>query len=340
MARSTRPSPLRPTTERVARLVALVLAVPLLAVLPAAAASGQEATPPPALGAVLDGEVDGLTATATSAFGGGADRPEMEVTIEVTNLGSEPASVAVPFGLLLATEEESDQTVAVAGPTDDPTLVEVAASGGTPELPAPPGTSTHMLTVYCAEMDDGAPLTPTPMHHAGTAADPLPTVLRNIAAQAPSEAAAQDAVWWVTDHPSVVVPSHIAPLLDGVDTEAFAAAPHAVVPDSAYVPTWKRSGVLDEAFDGGTQATATSPSPSGGGAGPLLWILLAAGAFTLALIVLARRSSPSPAPAPVTSRTGGPAGPGAPGWYPDPWVAGGVRWWDGRTWTSRVGPGR
>jgi hypothetical protein len=50
---------------------------------------------------------------------------------------------------------------------------------------------------------------------------------------------------------------------------------------------------------------------------------------------------PSPAPAPPPVPPPGfppPAAPvaQAPGWYPDPWRAAALRWWDGRQWTSHV----
>ena len=27
-----------------------------------------------------------------------------------------------------------------------------------------------------------------------------------------------------------------------------------------------------------------------------------------------------------------------PGWYPDPWAQGWLRWWDGQTWSPHVAP--
>jgi len=36
------------------------------------------------------------------------------------------------------------------------------------------------------------------------------------------------------------------------------------------------------------------------------------------------------------TRGKGPAGPAAPGWYPDPWGQAATRWWDGSTWTGHT----
>lgn len=308
------------------RAVLAVVAVLAAVLAPAAVAGADETAAPPTLGAVLDGEVTGVAATALSSFAGeDPDRPSMEVEITLTNPGDAPVQVAVPFGTLLATDDESDQTTSVVGPTDDPTLAQVAASGGTPEITAEPGTTTVMLTVFCSEMDDGAPYEPTPMHYAGMAAEPLPTVLRNIAAQQPDDWTGQSAVWWVTDDPTYPPPADIAPLLEGVDAEAFAADPHRVIPDSAYAPAWSRAAVVDEAFDGGTQSSA--PPLSGSSAGTWLFWMLAAGAVlgTIAIIAAARRGGRTPDAARVVV-------PPRPGWYPDPQGTGSYRYWDGTRW--------
>ncbi|NLV56750.1 MAG: DUF2510 domain-containing protein [Acidimicrobiales bacterium] len=311
---------------RNARRGLLVVMAVMAALLAPGAVAGAQETAVPTLGAVLDGEVAGLSATATTAFAGeDPSRPAMEVEIQLTNPGDTSVPVAVPFGMLLATDDEADQTTGVLGPTDDPTLAEVAASGGTPEITAAPGTTYVMLTVYCAELDDGAPYEPTPMHYAGMAAEPLPAVLRNIAAQQPDDWVGQEAVWWVTDDPTYPPPADIAPLLEGVDAEAFASDPHQVVPDSAYAPGWSRAGVVDEAFDGGTQSRA--PAIPGSSSGSWLFWLLAAGAVlgTIAIVAAARRGGRRPDAARVIV-------PPRPGWYPDPGGSSSYRFWDGARW--------
>lgn len=318
--------------------MAVLAVVPVLALAPATPVSGQDPEPgAPALGSVLDGEAEGLTATATSDFDGASeglgttDRPDMQVVIDVRNDSGADRTIAVPFGTLLATDDQADQTVAVGGPADDATLAQVAAADGTPELVAPPGESTHVLVVYCSEADDGAPVEPTPMTFVGMADEPLPTVLRTIAARQASAADAQEAVWWVTDDATLPVPAHLAPLLEGVDTDAFGGDPHRVVPDTGYAPRWARAGVIDESFD----AEGSSSSPLGGGSssglGLVLWAMLI-GAGVVTLIVVASRQSGRAGSGPTAVR----APVRAAGWYPDPWSPGAHRWWDGRSWTARV----
>lgn len=325
----------RRSRSPVARLVAVGLAVAAVVLAAPAAAQAQDAAgPAPSLGAVLDGEVGGLSATATSDFGDvtaeeGASQ-DMRVVVEVTNDTATAAPVAIPFGTLLATDDDADQTVAVGGPADDPTLAQVAAAGGTPEVTAPPGRSTHSLVVYCTEADDGAPFEPTPMRHLGPAEEPLPTVLRQIAVQQPDPELAQSAVWWVTDDATAPVPAELAPLLEGVDTDAFAAAPHRVVPDTGYAPRWARAGVVDESFDGGGTVNGSVPAGDASLVG-LVWVLVALATLVGAVAIATRAGRRRPAEVTVTR---------AAGWYPDPWGAGSQRWWDGRTWTARVLPPR
>lgn len=311
------------------RVLAALGAVGLLVLLaPAAVGARDGAGIDPTLGATLDGEVAGLTVTATSDFVS-EDSDDMRVRVEITNDTGAPTTVAVPFGTLLATDDDADQTMAVGGPVDDLTLVQVAQAGGTPALAAPPGASTHELVVYCTEADDTAPFEPTPLRHVGQADDPLPEVLRQIAIQQPDPEVAQDAVWWVTDDATDPVPPALAPLLADIDTEAFATDPHRVVPNTGYTPRWARAGILDESFDG-TGSSSGPGSVGGTGLGALIWVLAAIAAVIAAVVITSRSGRERP----VTVAATRPAG-----WYADPWASGQQRWWDGQTWTSRtLGP--
>lgn len=318
MAHRPRPSPL---------LLLAAVSAGVLAVLAAPVAAGAQdpPAPPAALGPLLDGEVPGLRATATTDLDGAED---MQVVLEVTNATGAPAPVAVPFGALLATEEAGDQTVAVGGPVDDPSLAQVAAAGGTPTITAPPGESSHRLVVYCSEADDGAPSEATYLRHLGAAEEPLPSVLRAAAAQDAPTALAQDAVWWVTDDATTPVRAELAPLLGDVDTEAFGADPHRVVPDTGYTPRWARAGVVAEGFDAGPGPRGDGVGGAGAGLVVLAWLLGGVAVVVGAVVLASRAGRSGPAPLPAPTR---PAG-----WYPDPWVPGRHRWWDGRSWTGRV----
>ncbi len=321
-------------------LAASVLGLALTAA-PLAAGAEEAPASTPTLAQVLDGQVDGLTAEATteSSSSGG-----IGVVLEVTNHGDEPVAVAIPFGTLVVTDAESDQTLTVTPPPTDE-VVEVAAAGGTPTIEVAPGSSAQHLPAYCTELGDGftdgAPVTPIGDAHAV-----LADTLRTATAVEADGTATQDAVWWLTDEPLLPVSEQVAGLLE-VDTAAFAADPFVVTPDTGYVPLWARTsdagdlgsapayddeeaaGILDESFEG---PMATTGSDGGSvSTGPAIWLLLV-GLVVVAGVVIAARSGRS-APAPVVART-------APGWYPDPWGGAGHRYWDGTTWTSRVLPPR
>lgn len=314
----------------------LVIGVAALGSAPAGAQEAPSAT----LTDLLSGSVDGLDAAATvSTLDGGG------LELVVDNSGDDPVEVAIPFGTLVATEVEGDQTL-VVGPPDTAAIAEVAASGGTPTITVEPGSSTTELAVYCAELDDGFPYEPTEVHPLGESHEVLASALRQATAERSDYTTTQDAVWWLSDQPVVPVDDALAPLLADVDTAAFAADPFRVVPDTGYDPAWMRdevavtdggemdngpddeqaAGIIDEAFDAG--AGTGSSSSSGGGAGFALWVVLA-GVVAVATVVIATRagrSGPQAATAPVM----------AAGWYPDPWGGPGHRYWDGRSWTQRT----
>lgn len=325
----------------VARLVLAASVLGLALVTAPVAAGAQEADgAPPTLTQVLEGEVAGLDAEATTRPDG-----EMGVVVLVTNDGDDPVDVAIPFGTLVVTEAEGDQTLAVVPPTSTE-VIDVAASGGTPTIEVEPGSSTHELDAYCTEMDDGYPSedeTVTPIDPAHSA---LAETLRQAVATGADASTTQDAVWWLTDQPSVPVADHLDGLL-AVDTEAFAAKPHLVTPDTGYVPLWMReeippgdgsleqptyddeeaAGILDESFESPAGNGADGDASSAGGA--LLWLVLVGLVVAVSVVIAARAARNNPFPVPVTAGV-------AAGWYPDPWGGGGHRYWDGQRWTPQV----
>ena len=325
-----------------ARLVLATSVLGLALVTAPLAAGAQEAGAPPTLAQVLEGDVAGLDAEATTRPDG-----EMGVVVEVTNDGDDPVDVAIPFGTLVVTEAESDQTLAVVPPTS-PEVIDVAASGGTPTIEVDPGTSSHDLDAYCTEMDDGYPFDDADVSPIDPAHPALAETLRAAVAAEADESTTQDAVWWLTDQPRVPVDEHLHGLL-AVDTAAFAADPHLVTPDTGYIPLWMReeippgdggsmgnpspydeeeaAGILDESFEGAAGPGSDTDGSGSSAGGPLLWLALVGLVVTAAVVIAARASRTQPAPATVPVM--------AAGWYRDPW-GGGHRYWDGQRWTPRV----
>ena len=339
-----RPHPVTPGSgaRRAARLV-LATAVAGLAVATAPLAAGAQEAPAPTLAEVLRGEVEGVTAEATTVP---ADQGAIGIVVEVTNDGDDPLAVAVPFGTLVVTQTEGDQTLAVT-PPPTPEVVEVAAAGGTPTVEFAAGTSTQELPAYCTELGDGYPSDGVAVSPIDPAHPVLAETLRTATATEADHTTTQDAVWWLTDEPTVPVADHLRGLLE-VDTEAFAAAPHRVTPDTGYTPLWMRdevssggggsleesagpddeeaAAILDESFEG--PGAPTSGADGGIGAGTVVWAVLV-GLVVVTSVVVATRAGRRPAGAPLLART-------TPGWYPDPWGGGGHRYWDGQAWTARV----
>jgi hypothetical protein len=343
MARRPHPVPPGSGARRAARLVLATSVLGLAVVAAPLAAGAQEAPTAPTLAAILRGEVEGVTAEATTTP---IDQGDMGVVVEVTNTGDDPLAVAVPFGTLLVTEAEGDQTLAVT-PPPTPEVIEVAADGGTPTVEFPSGTSTRELPAYCTELGDGYPSDGVAVTPIDPAHPVLAETLRTATATGADPTTTQDAVWWLTDEPTVPVADHLRGLL-AVDTEAFAAAPHRVTPDTGYTPLWMRdqvdtgdggalrglapddeeaAAILDESFEG-PGGSGSGPGGSGLGAGPIVWAVLV-GLLVVSSVIVAARAGRRPAVTPVLART-------APGWYPDPWGGGGHRYWDGQAWTTRV----
>ena len=316
---------------------------------PVAHAQEEPATPAeptvaaaPSIRDALTGSSEDVTGSAMGGFAGG---DTLDITLTLENHTAEPIVLAVPRGALFETEDESEQVAVAVGPVD-----EVAARvepGVDPTITVAPGEHTFELAGFCAQHLDSGPDAVVPMTWAGVASDPLTTVLTNIAATEPDAQAAQHAIWWVTDVPVLPVPEEVAPLLDGVDTEAFAANPKRVVNDERYTPAWGRDQALDPedpfgdspvAFDEpfGDDAFATDDG-SGGGPGIGLFILGAVVAC-LAITVLVARSAGRQAPAVVQASSVPPSGATPAGWHPDPQHPDQLRYWDGAAWTNDIRP--
>jgi len=237
--------------RRAARLVLATSVLGLALATAPLAAGAQEAGSVPTLAQVLDGEVDGVSAEARATP---ADAGDMGVVVEFTNDGDDAVEVAIPFGTLVVTEQEDDQTLAVT-PPPSPEVTEVAAAGGTPTIEVDAGTTSEELPAYCTELGDGYPYDGAAVTPIEAAHPVLADTLRAATVAGADHVTTQDAVWWLTDEPSVPVTGDLADLL-AVDTAAFAASPHMVTPDTGYVPMWMRDEVPPG--DGGSLET---PSP-------------------------------------------------------------------------------
>ncbi|HEV7720640.1 MAG TPA: DUF2510 domain-containing protein [Iamia sp.] len=333
-----------PGARRAARVILATSVMGLALATAPLVAGAQEAGSVPTLAQVLDGEVDGVSATARATP---ADE-DMGVVVAFANDGDHPVEVAIPFGTLVVTAQEGDQTLAVT-PPPSPEVVEVAAEGGTPTIEIDAGSSTEELPAYCTELGDGYPYDGASVTPIDDAHPVLADTLRAATAAGSDHATTQDAVWWLTDEPSAPVDDDLADLL-AVDPATFAASPYRVVPDTGYVPLWMRdqvppgdggsmsnpspydeeeaAGILDESFEG--PASPTSGSSDGGvGPGIMLWVVFAGLVVVTAVVVATRAGRARPVVNPVLART-------TPGWYPDPWGGGGHRYWDGQRWTTRV----
>ena len=295
---------------------------------------------------------DALTGTSTvvtgSAEGGFAGGDTLDVTLTLENHTAAPIELTVPRGALFETDDETEQTAVTVGPEVE--LASAVEPGVDPTITVEPGTQEVQLTGYCAQRLDSGPNDVVPMHWAGVAQEPLTTVLTNIAATDPDPTSAQHAIWWVTDVPVLPVPDEVASLLEGVDTEAFAANPKRVVPDERYTPAWGRDQALDPDDPFGDPAVdfgeplggdgAFQPDGGGDGGGPGMGLLLlGAVAASLVITVLVARSGKRATPA-VARTNANAAGGGAtpPGWHPDPQDPQQLRYWDGRAWTGDTRP--
>ena len=330
------------------RLIGAAAVAVLLAVGAAPVAGAQEepapaeptAPAPLSIRDVLVGRSTQVTGSASGGFGGG---DTLDIVLLLENETDAPIDVVVPRGSLFESENPGEQVAVAAGPVD-----EVAASvehGVDPVITLDPGPNTVQLAGFCAQRLDSGPYAIVPMSWAGVAAEPLTTVLTNIAATDPSPEAAQHAVWWVTDVPVVPVPAEVDPLLDGVDTEAFAASPKRVTGDERYTPQWGRDQALDaEDPFGESPFSMGDPGDSGAfdvdggsGGGPGVGLLILGAIF--ACFVVAAFAARAARRTPAVVRTGTVAGAAAPGWHPDPGQAGQLRYWNGSAWTNDTRPG-
>lgn len=335
LRRPGRPAP--PQLRSLLAALAVVVAIAGAVALPGAGAGAQVDEDPfggaerLTLATVMSGETRDVVARATSISGGDS----MDVRLDVSNASDAAVEVEVPPGTLLASGDESQQTIAVAGPAAE--LVSAGGSGSSTVV-APPGDSSFVLVAFCGQEYDFGPVEPTPLSYAGMGLDPLPTVLGNVMRADPFDAvAAQEAVWWVTDDPVVpVADPGVSALLSGVDTKSFAVDPVQVVPDDGYVPLW--AGGPDAGFGGFDADGSGGPGPDDGLVIAAFWavFLLVAGVVgAVALRQSSRRTAAVPSPS-ATGAVGGAGASWAAGWYPDPSGGTNLRWWDGRTWTDHL----
>lgn len=324
---------------RAGRLAVLGVAAALVLGAPTAAFAGPPLPPdgPAAddtvtLGQAMEGDVAGLRVEVDSGDDWFAESIVLQIVAH--NDTGAPVQLEIEPGTLLEPAQEGEQTVVPAGAVQD-VGYERQSGGGTPTLTLDPGSSVHEVEAYCGQETDWG--TSGPYTYGGVAAEPLPTVVREIVAQDPDGYTAQEAVWWVTDRPVVPVPADVAPLLAEIDTAAFAADPQQVVPEEGYTPQWDGGASPDELY--GPDSFTVDPlfgqsDPAGPGLpdwSGLLVMAVAAAALLGGLAVAHRRGrSTSTVAIPVTS-TGT-----APGWYADPWRVGTARWWDGRSWSNHV----
>ena len=300
----------------------------------------------PSIRDALTGASDAVTGSAEGGFAGG---DTLDITLTLENRTDAAIELAVPRGALFETDDPSEQIAVAVGPSgEDAALVK---AGLDPTITVEPGEHSFELAGFCAQHLDSGPNDVVPMTWAGVASEPLTTVLTNIAATEPDTQAAQHAIWWVTDVPVLPVPEEVAPLLEGVDTEAFAADPKRVVADERYAPAWSRDQALDPenpfgetpfSFDdpsGSGDAFSADGGDDGGGPGIGL-LLLGAVVACLAVTVLVARSSGRQAPAVARTATGATGASDATpaGWHPDPQQPNQLRYWDGAAWTGSTRP--